>query len=109
YSANFNEGISIFDRDPQTGLLTQKTGTTGCINNDATNGCASGRALNGAYAIRITPDGNTLFVASENDNGVAVFHINADGTLTQPAGSAGCVTSTGADGAGGSTCATGRA
>lgn len=109
YAANFNQGLSVFDRDPQTGLLTQKTGTAGCINDAGTNGCASGRALNGAYAIRITPDGHTLFVTAQNSSGVAVFHVNADGTLTQPAGSAGCVTLTGDDSAGGSTCATGRA
>jgi hypothetical protein len=109
YAANFNQGLSIFDRDPQTGLLTQKTGIAGCINDGATNGCASGRALDGAYAIRITPDGHTLFVTAQNSGGVAVFRVNADGTLTQPAGSAGCVTLTGADSAGASTCATGRA
>jgi DNA-binding beta-propeller fold protein YncE len=101
--------ISIFDRDPQTGLLTQKAGSAGCINDSGANGCASGRALNGAYAIRVNPDGRTLYVTAQNDNGVAVFHINADGTLTQLAGTAGCVTLTGADGSGTATCDTGRA
>lgn len=110
YAANFfGEGISIFDRDPQTGLLTQKTGAAGCINEAGTNGCDSGRVLNGAYAIRISPDGHTLYVTAQNDSGVAVFHVNPDGTLTQLAGSAGCVSLTGADGTGGSTCAIGRA
>lgn len=108
YAANFNQGISIFDRDPQTGLLTQKASAEGCIGDHAANGCAPGRALDGAYAIRIAPDGHTLYVTSQNDNGVAVFHVGANGTLTQLAGSAGCVTSTGADGVGGSTCAIGR-
>ncbi len=109
YAANFNEGISIFDRDPQTGMLTQKPDAAGCINEAATNGCDSGRLLNGAYAITIAPDGHTLYVTAQNDSGVAVFHVGADGTLTQLAGSQGCVSLTGADGAGGSTCAVGRA
>jgi 6-phosphogluconolactonase (cycloisomerase 2 family) len=109
YAANFNEGISIFDRDPQTGLLTQKPDAAGCINKAGTNGCDSGRLLNGAYAIRIAPDGHTLYVTAQNDSGVAVFHVGADGALTQLAGSEGCVSLTGADGAGGSTCAVGRA
>jgi DNA-binding beta-propeller fold protein YncE len=109
YAANFNQGISIFDRDPQTGLLTQKPGAAGCINEGGTNGCDSGRLLNGAYAIRIAPDGHTLYVTAQNDSGVAVFHVYADGTLGQLSGSAGCVSLTGADGTGGSTCAIGRA
>lgn len=109
YAANFFQGISIFDRDPQTGLLTQKTGAAGCINEGGTNGCDSARLLNGAYAIRIAPDGHTLYITAQNDNGVAIFHVHGDGTLTQLAGSAGCVSLTGADGTGGSTCATGRA
>jgi 6-phosphogluconolactonase (cycloisomerase 2 family) len=111
YAANFNDGISILDRDPATGKLTQKTGAAGCIDDDGSGGCALGRALRGAYALAVSPDGHTLYVAAYSDNGVAILHINADGSLTQLAGTAGCATLTGDDGSGQGlvTCAAGRA
>jgi 6-phosphogluconolactonase (cycloisomerase 2 family) len=111
YSAN---GISILDRDPATGLLSEKTGAAGCISEDGADSigqstCATGRVLSGAYAMSISPDGQTLFVSAYNANGVAIFHVNADGTLTQLAGTAGCVTIDGKDESGSPTCAAGRA
>jgi 6-phosphogluconolactonase (cycloisomerase 2 family) len=111
YAANYNDGISILDRDPATGKLTQKTGTAGCMDDDGSGGCALGRALRGAYALAVSPDGHTLYVSAYSDNGVAILHINADGSLTQLAGTAGCTTLNGNDGSGQGlvTCATGRA
>jgi 6-phosphogluconolactonase (cycloisomerase 2 family) len=114
YAAQFRYGISIFDRDPATGALTQKDLTAGCISdsgNDNTGAatCATGRVLNGAYSISIDPvGGHTLYVTSYNDNGLAIFHINADGTLTQLSGSAGCITLNGQDNTGSLTCTDGR-
>jgi 6-phosphogluconolactonase (cycloisomerase 2 family) len=112
YAAQFGNGISVFDRDPQTGQLTQKPGTAGCITdsgNDNTGAatCATGRVLNGAYSITEGP--HSLYVTAYNDNGLAVFHVNADGTLTQLPGSAGCITLTGQDNTNSPTCAAGRA
>jgi Big-like domain-containing protein/lactonase family protein with 7-bladed beta-propeller/WD40 repeat protein len=112
YAAQFGNGISVFDRDPQTGQLTQKQGTAGCITDDGKDNtgaatCATGRVLNGAYSITEGP--HTLYVTAYNDNGLAVFHVNADGTLTQLPGSAGCITLTGRDNTNSPTCAVGRA
>jgi hypothetical protein len=113
YGGQYSEGMSIFDRDPSTGLLTQKTGTAGCItdNGDDNTGastCASGREVAGAYPILIAPNGATLYNVAAHDGGLSVFHINGDGTLTQLPGTEGCVTDDGKDNTGASTCATAR-
>lgn len=107
-------GISILDRDPVTGLLTQKSGTAGCITDtgdDDTGAltCASGRALQGANALAVAPGGATVYVAATTDHGVSVFHVAGDGSLAQLMGSAGCITLSGGDGLGNLSCATARA
>lgn len=111
YAAQFGTGISVFDRDPATGALTQKVGTAGCItdtgkDNTGAATCATGRVLNGAYSFTAGP--HTLYVTAYNDNGLAIFHVNADGTLTQLPESAGCITLTGEDNTKSPTCAAGR-
>jgi 6-phosphogluconolactonase (cycloisomerase 2 family) len=114
YDADYNYGLSVFDRDPSTGLLTQKAGTAGCITNNGNDNtgastCAVGRQADGNYPILIAPNGATLYNVDGNQGGLSVFHINADGTLTQLSGTAGCVTINGKDTTGASTCAVGRA
>ena len=111
YTTEYNNGISIFDRDPSTGMLTQKTGAAGCISAAGRNpgSCATGRVLRGAYALSISPDGHTLSVTAYNDDGIAIFHVGADGSLTQLTAAAGCVTLTGKDDTGAPTCTIGRA
>ena len=54
----------------------------------------------------MTDDGSFLYVAGD---GIAVFARDAaTGKLTQPEGSAGCVSASGADGDGADTCSDGR-
>jgi 6-phosphogluconolactonase (cycloisomerase 2 family) len=113
YGGDFVNGLSVFDRDPSTGLLTQKTGAAGCITNDGKDDtgattCTVGRVTKGNYPILIAPNGATLYNGDETDHGFSVFHINADGTLSQLIGANGCVTIDGKDNTGASTCATGR-
>ena len=95
-------GIAIFDRDTTTGELTQKPGTAGCISNDGTGGaCAEGVGLIGSYAVTVSPDGKNAYVASIHfDGGIAVFDRDTTtGALTQKAGTAGCISDAGTDGA----------
>jgi len=115
YSGNYRNGISVLDRNPTTGLLAQKAGTAGCITDggkDNTAGnpvtCTVGRVLAGAYPLTIAPNGRTLYVPASEDQGISIFHINADGTLTQLEGTNGCVTEEGKDNEGNMTCATAR-
>jgi 6-phosphogluconolactonase (cycloisomerase 2 family) len=115
YATRFGTGLSVFDRDPATGALTQKPGSAGCVTdsgNDDTGAatCATGRVLNGAYSISLDPiNGRTLYVTAYNDAGIAIFRVADDGTLTQLPGAAGCVTLSGQDNTKRLTCAAGRA
>ena len=107
-------GISVFDRDPATGILTQKPAAAGCITDTGTDDtgtstCATGRVLGGADALAVSPLGATLYVAAAADHGVSVFQVAADGSLAQLPGTEGCATLSGSDGVGGFSCATGRA
>jgi DNA-binding beta-propeller fold protein YncE len=104
-------GVSVFDRDPVTGVLTQLSGAAGCVTatgNDDTGAatCASGRVLSGTEALALAPAGATLYAAT--DHGVAVFHVAEDGSLTQLSGADGCSSLSGSDDHGNQSCATGR-
>ena len=113
YVTAFNgSAVAIFDRAAD-GTLTQKAGEAGCISQTGADSdlgmtCADGRGLQHAHSVTVSPDGESVYVASFLGDAVAVFDRAADGTLAQKAGAAGCVSQTGADGDGGMTCADGR-
>jgi 6-phosphogluconolactonase (cycloisomerase 2 family) len=114
YSGDYFTGMSIFDRNPSSGLLTQKAGTAGCITTDGKDDagnstCAVGRQVKGNYPVLVSPNGTTLYNIDGSEGGFSVFHINADGTLSQLSGAAGCVTIDGKDSTGATTCTTARA
>jgi DNA-binding beta-propeller fold protein YncE len=93
-----SDAVAIFDR-ASDGTLTQKPGTDGCISEDGTGGaCTDGRALNYAFSVSVSPDGDSVYVASPQSNGVAIFDRASDGTLTQKPGTAGCISDTGSGG-----------
>src|SRR6202035_2298613 len=80
YSADFVHGLSIFDRTPVTGRLTQKTGAGGCVtdtgmDDTGASTCTAGRVLAGAYPLVVAPNGRTLYVGSRVDGGVSIFRI----------------------------------
>jgi DNA-binding beta-propeller fold protein YncE len=100
-----SDALSIFARSRRTGLLTQLPGESGCISQRPGGGCRVGRALNEPTSVAVSPDGTHVYVAGRRfPSGVAVFDRAADGSVSQPDGSAGCVTHRG-----GSECATARA
>jgi DNA-binding beta-propeller fold protein YncE len=95
YVASYSsDAVAVFDRAGD-GTLTQKGGTAGCIvDSDETDitGCTNtGLALNGAGSVTVSPDGASAYVASYYSDAVAVFDRASDGTLTQKAGTAGCI------------------
>jgi DNA-binding beta-propeller fold protein YncE len=74
-------GVTSYARDPADGRLTPQ----GCLLDKAPTGgsCTSAPQLDGAAASAISPDGKTLFVASSEDQALALFARNADtGALT---------------------------
>ncbi len=101
YVAGYNgDSLAIFDRGTDGGL-TQKAGVDGCITGAATAGCATAIGLDGPSSVVVSPDGTSVYVASNalgGSNGVVVFDRAGDGRLTQKAGAAGCVNHTGAGG-----------
>lgn len=107
-----NEGVALFDRDGSTGALTQKTGTDACVAgtlSGATASCASAIALEGAWGVRVSPDGNQLYVAatynSSSHGALVIFDRSGSGTLTQKSGTDGCISDSGTGGS----CTTGTA
>jgi hypothetical protein len=109
YARGANQLI-VFDRDPVTGLLTQKLGLAGCLGEEGAPicGAAAGIAGTGLETV-VSPDGRHLYVSNEAPGGVAVFSRDATGTLAQlPGTGGGCVTIGGSSGSsGGTECASG--
>ena len=92
YVADFaDDEVTVFDRDPATGVLTPKAGSTTAPAMDAPN------------KLSVSPDGRNLYVAGFAGNSVTAFAIDAAGALTAVAG--GCVV----NGPPASGCASGRA
>lgn len=112
YVASFNSNaIAIFDRDPATGALMQKTDTAGCISEDGSGGtCQDGTALERPVTVAVSPDGSSVYVGSGVPGNVpaalAIFDRDpSTGALVQKTGTAGCISETGSSGA----CQDGRA
>jgi DNA-binding beta-propeller fold protein YncE len=91
-----SSAVTVFDRDPTTGALTQKAGSAGCISDTGAEGCVDGVGLSGANSITISDNGAQVYVAAFG-GGVAIFDRNlSTGELTQKAGLAGCISDNGA-------------
>ncbi len=93
--------------DAASGRIKQLKGDDGCVTDRsrARKKCASARALDGpgpflgSRAIAISPDGESVYVASSNSDAIAVFKRDEDdGTLRQPDGRKGCISQGGIDG-----------
>jgi DNA-binding beta-propeller fold protein YncE len=106
YVASFDSSaVTRLDRNATSGAITQPAGTAGCISDTGAGPCANGHALVTPYSVTVSPDSRSVYLASNGSNAVARFIRNATtGALTQPAGTAGCVSETGAG-----LCADGRA
>jgi DNA-binding beta-propeller fold protein YncE len=106
YATSFSSAaVDVFDRAAD-GTLTQKAGPAGCISETGSGGaCTDGKALGNPTSVTVSPDGTSVYVASQGSDAVAVFDRAADGTLTQKTGPAGCISQTGSGG----DCTDGRA
>lgn len=95
-----SHAVAAFARDRSTGALTQLPGLGACASEDGTGGlCADGRGLLGAFALAISKDGRSVYVASRDGSAIAVFaREKSTGVLTQLAGAAGCISEDGSGG-----------
>ena len=106
-ASSTSNAITVFSRNADTGALTQLGGTAGCWSETGANGCSDGHGLTGPGDVAVSPDGQNVYSSAGDANGsLAIFARNqTTGALTQLAGQAGCISSTGNGGA----CATGIA
>ena len=91
-----SDAIAVFARNSTTGALTQLAGAAGCLHDSVTStsglqGCTDARGLDGAYSMSLSSDDKSAYVASRVSDSAAGFRRNPDGTLTQIAGTGGCV------------------
>lgn len=102
-----SRSVSVFSRDPNTGAIEQLPGTDACVSDSGTNGgCADGTALVGPRSVALSPDGNNLYFPATTAAAIAVFARDpVTGALRQLAGTSGCISESGTNGA----CAVGRA
>ncbi len=95
------KSIAVFSRNTQTGLLTQLSGSNGCVNDDGSDGCADGYIPDNVNDIVASDDGKTLYAASSGpgNGALLVFDVNkANGSITQKPGTAGCFSDDGSGG-----------
>jgi DNA-binding beta-propeller fold protein YncE len=103
-ASGYSNAVARLVRNPTTGAITQPAGTAGCISETGAGPCANGRGLDGAQSVAVSADRKSVYVASSFSNAVARLNRNTTtGAITQPAGTAGCISETGAG-----PCANGR-
>ncbi len=92
-----SSAVARLNRDPMTGAIAQPAGTGGCVSESGAWTCADGHGLGRPRSVAVSPDGKSVYVASPDSDAVARFNRSpATGVITQPAGTAGCVSQTGA-------------
>ncbi len=96
----YGDAVAVFERDPQSGTLTQKAGTAGCVSETGSGGhCTDGKELDGALSVTVSADGSSVYLASLFGDAIAIFHRDpSTGRLIQKPGLAGCVSQTGSGG-----------
>ena len=99
-----SDAVAHFNRNTTSGVIAQPAGTAGCISQAGAGGCADGHGLSansGAVAVSPTERAST---SPANFAVVRLDRNTTTGALSQPAGTAGCISQTGAG-----TCADGHA
>ena len=97
-TATASSAVAVFDRDPESGALTQKEDDAGCIDTgqDIESTCASGPGLLGVIGVAVSPDGRNVYTASLTGDAVAIFDRSlVTGALTQHVAQNGCVSDAG--------------
>ena len=98
-TASDSHALVSFDRDAETGALTQKPNEAGCIVNEPEPNvpfCANtGRALAEPSGVTVSPDGATVYVTTTGSDSISIFDRNqTTGVLTQKTGAEGCIVNT---------------
>ena len=95
--SSVSDAVARFNRNTTTGAITQPAGTAGCVSETGAGPCADGHGLSDPTSVAVSADGKSVYVASVTSSAVARLNRNTTtGAITQPAGTAGCVSETGA-------------
>ena len=95
-ASTLSDAVVRLNRNTTTGAISQPAGSAGCISETGAGPCADGHALDGAHGVAVSPDGKSVYVASCDSDAVARLNRNTTtGAITQPAGTAGCISETG--------------
>ncbi|MBS1889623.1 MAG: beta-propeller fold lactonase family protein [Actinobacteria bacterium] len=88
-----SDAIAIFDRNRQTGALTQPRGRGGCAAAKGAEGCALAVGLIGPNSVAVSPDGRNVYATSRGGSSLVTFARNPlTGALRQlPPAAAGCI------------------
>jgi DNA-binding beta-propeller fold protein YncE len=69
--AAVSNSVLTFNRDADTGLLTQR----GCVMQEApkSGSCVAGKGLEGVVSLALSPDGKTLYAVAYSSSAISVF------------------------------------
>ncbi|MFL5911538.1 MAG: lactonase family protein [Gaiellaceae bacterium] len=100
-AAQNSNALATLVRDPTTGILSQPSTVTNCIDNVIqypSPGCAAhGIGIDGPRSVTVAPDGKTVYSSALVGDSVAAFGRNTTtGSLTQLSGAAACTKGNGA-------------
>jgi DNA-binding beta-propeller fold protein YncE len=77
YATAFRTGaLDVFDRNRETGTVSQKPGKAGCLARKSVPGCTRARALAGVSSVALSPDSRFVYTTSFFSDAVDVFRRN---------------------------------
>jgi 6-phosphogluconolactonase (cycloisomerase 2 family) len=94
YVASYGGGLTVFNRNPMTGALTQLAAPDGCITQfgGGTSGCTDAYGPFTPTSLLVSPDGKFVYTLARNSNSIGVFaRDKATGKLTQLPAPEGCL------------------
>lgn len=94
----FSNAVVRLNRNRTTGAIGEPAGSAACISETSQEAgpCADGHALDDPLGLAMSPDGKSVYVTSPNSWALVRLNRNTTtGAITQPPGSAGCISETG--------------
>jgi DNA-binding beta-propeller fold protein YncE len=65
--------LDVFNRNADSGAVTQEPRAPGCLVGTPTPGCLLGRGLRGASSVAVSPDGRNVYSAAFGSDSVGIF------------------------------------
>jgi DNA-binding beta-propeller fold protein YncE len=91
YANSHNDSAVIELERTESGALKQLPSPNECVSATALSNCQKATGISGPLGVAISPQGESLYVTSANENAVAAFSVGTQGALTQLAADP-CVT-----------------